>query len=313
MLWENKNALLSRVWTPKAGDIETLPSPCETGSSYHSTAKQTSNQGAMEQAYLQSQHSGDRDRGCQQDPFRATQEDLMTSKQTPKIKSPDTFLFPGLEKHAEWTQRREVWYQVLRAGKGKGKPQSPNLSGKMPQLAWSMSTYNAEGSGFKSWCTLSNSGLRGHRGSYQNRLEKFGQRRRGSCHTVALSSPLATLVFPQYYPALLSRYLKLHPLLHHVNMSARALEQRPWVSAVLFCRTIHLSTLSTSWSWNRYSGQLSSLCGSEDLRDHPRLSRHISHAAYLALGIPLIFLPNFKVLKTTTQLTWHNPGCVMCG
>lgn len=106
-----------------------------------------------------------------------------------------------------------------------------------------MSIYDAEGSGFKSWCTLANSGLRGHEGPHQNRLEKLRQRRKGSCHTVALASPLATLVFPQYYPTLLSRYLKLHTLLHHVNTSAHALEQWPWVSAVLFCRTIPLGHL----------------------------------------------------------------------
>lgn len=165
----------------------------------------------------------------------------------------------------------------------------------MSQLAWSMSTYNAEGSDFKSQCTLSNSGLRGHKGPHQNRLEKFGQRRRGSCHTVAQSSPLATLVFPQYYPTLLSRYLKLHLLLHHVNMSARALEQWPWVSAVLFCRAIYLSILSISWSWNRHSGQLSSLCGSEDLHDHPWLSRHLS-----------CWLPSFE---DTTHLPPQPQSC----
>lgn len=44
----------------------------------------------------------------------------------------------------------------------------------------------------------------------------------------------------------------------------------------------------------------------------PRLTSLISHASYLALQAPFIFLPNFKVLKTT-HLTGHPSGCVMCG
>lgn len=134
MLRENKNALLSRVWTPKAGDI------VQVRLEVHTTALQNKQAIGVQQdqpVYNSSTHSGDRGRGCQQNAFKATREDLMTSKQTPQNKITWYFLIPWI--------RKPCWMNPEKGGLIPSTENRPRQrEAPVPQLVWENVTVSLE-------------------------------------------------------------------------------------------------------------------------------------------------------------------------